>query len=63
MTNRSYQEYSTPVDVTATREDLAADRSVAVPSRVRDGMSLSIRYELQTSIELDKFHHLRPVGE
>jgi hypothetical protein len=28
-------------------------------------MSLPIRYasELQTSIELDKLHHLRPVGE
>jgi hypothetical protein len=36
-----------------------------MPSRVSVGMSLSIYYasELQTTIELDKLHHLRPVGE
>lgn len=61
----SYQEYRIPVDVIATRDDFAADRNVGVPSRVSVGRSLPIRYasELQMSIELDKLHHLRPVGE
>ena len=53
------------MDVMATRDDFAADRNVGVPSRVRVSMSLPIRFasELQTSIEQDKPHHLRPVGE
>lgn len=61
----SYQEYKIPVDVIATRDDFAADRNVGVPSRVSIGMSLPMRYagESQTSIRLDKPHHLRPVGE
>jgi len=42
----SYQEYSTPVDVIATRVDLAADRRVAVPSRVSVDMSLTIHQGL-----------------
>ena len=61
----SYQEYRIPVDVMATRDDFAADRNVGVPSRVSVGMSLPIRCvsKLQTSTELDKLHHLRPVEE
>jgi hypothetical protein len=35
-----YQEYNMPLDVIATRADLAADRSVAVPSSISVDMSL-----------------------
>jgi len=45
----SYQEYSMPVDVIPTRVDLAADKSVTVPSRVRVDMSLLKRQKSSTS--------------
>lgn len=39
--NETNQEYNVPLDVIATRVNLALDRKLTVPSRVRAGISLT----------------------